>query len=107
MTDDSAEVLFQSFQAIVNSSGMGRDVHSLMLYIQLFLRGPRRRPFCKVFWREVLGRLSWRVYKLPSLDSCRKRFLRIYEEDYLAAHPVIGSVLQVGVAEKFLTYSER
>ena len=33
MGDDSAEILFQSFlqEALVSSSGMGRDVHSLML----------------------------------------------------------------------------
>ena len=31
MMDDSAEILFQSFlqEALVSSSGMGRDVHSL------------------------------------------------------------------------------
>ena len=39
MTDDSAEILFQSFlqEAIVSSSYMGRDAHSLMLFIQHFL----------------------------------------------------------------------
>ena len=32
MRDDSAEILFQSFlqEALVSSSGMGRDVHSSM-----------------------------------------------------------------------------
>ena len=36
MRDDSAEILLQSFMqnALVNSSGMGRDVHSLMLSAQ-------------------------------------------------------------------------
>ena len=50
MTDDSAEILFQSFlqEALVSSPGMGRDVHSLMLSIQLFLCRPRRRPASKV-----------------------------------------------------------
>ena len=40
MRDDSAEILFQSFlrEAVVSSSGMNRDVHSLMLPIQHFLR---------------------------------------------------------------------
>ena len=39
MIDESAEVLFQSFmqEALASSSGMGRDVHSLMLSIQHFL----------------------------------------------------------------------
>ena len=48
MTDDSAEILKQSFlrEAIVSSSGMDRDVHSLMLSVQHFLCRPRRRqPF--------------------------------------------------------------
>ena len=44
--DDSAEIFFQPFrkEAIVSSSGMGRDIHSLMLSIQHFLCRPRRRP---------------------------------------------------------------
>ena len=47
MADDSAEILFQSFlqEAPVSSSGMGRDVHSLMFFIQHFLCRPRR-PGC-------------------------------------------------------------
>ena len=38
MRDDSAEILFQSFlqEALVNRSGTGRHVHSLMLSIQYF-----------------------------------------------------------------------
>ena len=43
--DDSAEILLQFFfllqEALVNSSGTGRDVHSLMLSIQHFLCRPR------------------------------------------------------------------
>ena len=37
MTDDSAEILFQSFlqEAIVSSSDMGRDVHSLTAALSL------------------------------------------------------------------------
>ena len=37
MRDDPAEILFQSFlqNAFVSSTGMGRDVHSFMLSIQL------------------------------------------------------------------------
>ena len=65
MTDDSAEILFQSFlqEALVSSPGMGRDVHSLMLSIQLFLCRPRRRPHVpsKVSLRMVLERRLWRV----------------------------------------------
>ena len=45
MRDGSVEILFQSFlqEALVNSSGMGRDVHSLMLSIHHFLCRPQRR----------------------------------------------------------------
>ena len=47
MREDSAEILFQSFlQEAVSSSGMGRDVHPLMLSLQHFLCRPRRRPLC-------------------------------------------------------------
>ena len=50
MRNDSAQILFQSFlqEALVSSSGMGRDVHSLVSSIQHFLRRPRRRPPSKV-----------------------------------------------------------
>ena len=46
MKDDSVENLFQSFPRKGNS-GMGRDVHSLTLSIQLFLCRPRTagRPY--------------------------------------------------------------
>ena len=39
MSDDSAEILYQSFlrEAIVSSSGKGRGVHFLTLSIQCFL----------------------------------------------------------------------
>ena len=61
--NDSAEILFQSFlqEALVSSSSMGRDVHSLMLSIQHFLCRPRRRSPSKVPWRMVLERMWWRV----------------------------------------------
>ena len=63
MRDDLAEILFQSFlqEASVSSSGIGRDVHSLMLSIQHFLCRPRRRPPSKVPRRMVLERLSLRM----------------------------------------------
>ena len=46
--------------AIVSSSGMDRDFHSLMLSIQHFLSKPRRLP-SKIPLRMVLERLSWFV----------------------------------------------
>ena len=62
--DDSPEILFQSFmqEALVRNSGVGRNVHSLMLSIQHFLCQPRRRPPSKVPWRMIVSeRLLWRV----------------------------------------------
>ena len=47
MTDDSAdEILLRSFlqEAVVSSSGMGTDVHSLKLSIKHFLCRPRCLP---------------------------------------------------------------
>ena len=40
--------------------------------------------------------------EFSSLDSCQKRFLWTHNEVDLAPHPVVGLVLQVGDAEKFL-----
>ena len=48
-------------EAIVSSSGTGRDVCSLMLSIQHFLCRPRRRTPLKAPWRLILERLTWRV----------------------------------------------
>ena len=55
MRHDSAEIFFQSFlqEALDSSSGMGRDVHSLLLFLQHFLCWPQRRPPSKVPWRIV------------------------------------------------------
>ena len=51
MTDDSAEILSQSFLQVasVSNSGMGRDVHSLLLSIQHFLCGFSREVYCIAF----------------------------------------------------------
>lgn len=39
--------------------------------------------------------------ELSSLDSCQQRFLWADKGVDLAPHPVVGLLLQVGVAEKF------
>ena len=100
MRDDSAEILFQSFlqEALVSSSGTDRDVHSLILSTKHFL--------CRLkdgFGEAVMACDMLEPCKFPSLDSCKKRFLCNHKEVYLATHPVVGLVLQVGDAEKFLT----
>ena len=100
MRDDSAEILFQSFfffflrEAIVNSYGMNRDVHSLMLSIvnisgmnrdahslllsiQRFLCRRRRHPLQGAlkddFGEAVVACDMPEPCKFPSLDSCQKR----------------------------------
>ena len=52
MRDDPAEILFQTFlqEALVSSSGMGRDVQSWMLSIQHYLCQQQCRPPSKVPW---------------------------------------------------------
>ena len=71
ISDDSVEITLQSVlqEALVSSSGMGRDVHSLMLSIQHFFCRPRRRPPSDVSWRMVLERLPWRV-TCPNHAKC-------------------------------------
>ena len=77
------------------SSGMGRDVHSLMLCTQHFLCRPRRRPPSKVyrtfgFGEVVTTRDIPAPCEFPSLDSCQKRFLLAHKDANLAPHPVVG-----------------
>ena len=40
--------------------------------------------------------------KFPTHDSCQERFLWTHKEVDLGPHPVVGLVLKVGDAEKFL-----
>ena len=63
MRDDSAQIFFPSFllEAPVSCSGMGWDVHSVVLSIQHFLCWPQCHPSSEVPWRMVLERLSRHV----------------------------------------------
>ena len=66
-------------EAIVSSSAMGRNVHSLTL-------SARNLP---------------ELYEFPSFDGCQKRFLSGPTRKVdLAPHPVVGLVLQLGDTEK-------
>ena len=105
MTDDSAEILFQSFlqEVIVSRSGVGRDVQFLVLYIQYFLCRPRRRLPFQGDLKDGFGVVACDMpepCKFPSIDSCQRRFLWTDTEVDLASHSVVGLVLQVGDAEK-------
>ena len=82
MRDDSAEIFFQSFmqEALVSSSGMGRDVHSLMMSIQHFLLPSTASPILLGALKDGLGEAvvacdTPAPSKFPFLDSCQKRFL--------------------------------
>ena len=70
MRDDSVDILFQSFlqEAIVSSSGMGRDVHSLT---SPTLQGARTNGFGEA----VVACDMPEPCKFLFLDSCQKRFL--------------------------------
>ena len=105
MRDDSVGILFQSLmqEALVSNSGMGSDVHSLMLSIQYFLCWPQCRPPSKMPWRMVLERLSWCVTCMNHASFClltvasrgpcgpTRKLILLYTQ----------SVLQVGATEKF------
>ena len=103
MMDDSAEILFQSFlqEALVSSSGMGKDVHFLMLSIQHFLCRPRHRPPPQGALKDCLGEAVVastmpEPCEFPYPDSCQKNFLWVCKEVDFAQHPVVtGLVLQV------------
>ena len=106
MRDDLAKILFLSFlrEATVSSSGMRKDVHSLMLLIQQFFRRPRRlllplQGALKVSFGEIVVACDMpQPCEFLSLDSCQKRFLWVRIEVGLAPHPVVVSVFQVGDA---------
>ena len=93
----------------MSNSGMGRDVHSLVLSIQHFLYRPQRRPPFRVPRRMVLERLSWRVtcpnHANLSLESCQKTFFWTHKAIDLAPRPVVGFVPHVGdVKRNFLRH---
>ena len=103
VTDDSAEVFFQSFlqEALVSSSGIDRNIHCLMLSIQHLLCQPRHRPPCKVPWRMIWERLSWRV-TCPNHASFRSidmlsvlHKLNIYVRNYLQMHSLTPGLVRV------------
>ena len=96
MRDDSAEIIFQYFlqEALVSSSGMGRDVHSLMLSFQHFLCQPRiaRPTWCPEGWlgeAVVVCDMPEPCKFGPSLDSCQKRFMWTHKKVDLAPHSLI------------------
>ena len=81
----------------MSNSGMGRDVHSLMLSNQHFplsnmasltLQGALKDGFGEA----VVACDMPEPCRFPSLDSCQKRFLWTHKEADLAPQPVVGLV---------------
>ena len=106
--DASAEILFRSFlqEALVSSSGMGRNVHSLMLSTSAFplptTVSPTLQSALKYGFEEAVFVCDMpNRCKSPSHDSCQNRFLWTYRGTDLATHQVIVLVIQVRDAEKF------
>ena len=69
MRDDSAEILISSYlqEALVSTSGMVRDVHSLKLFIQHFLCRPRRRPLSKAHLVGVVCLFQLKPMIMPKM----------------------------------------
>ena len=65
------QVFCTGSEALVSSSGMSKDVHSLMLSIQHFLCRPRRRPPSKIPERMVWAGLLWWRVTCPKPASLR------------------------------------
>ena len=96
MRDNSAEILFQSFlqEALVSSSGMGRNVHSLMLSTSAFplptTVSPTPQSALKYGFEEAVFVCDMpNRCKSPSHDSCQNRFLWTHQEVDLTPHPVV------------------
>ena len=72
MTDDSAEILFKSFmqEAVMSSSSMSIDAHSLMLSIQHFFCLLQHCPPSTESRGIVSGRLSWHVTSPNHASFC-------------------------------------
>ena len=109
MRDDSVEILFQSFlqEAFVSNSGMGRDVHSLILssppaFPLPTTASPTSQGALKDGFGEAVVACDMpEPCKFPSLGGCQKMFLWTHMEVDLAPHSVTGLVLQVGDVENF------
>ena len=93
----------------MSSSGMGRNVHSLMIFFLFHPAFPPPTTASPIlqgaledgFGEAVVACDMLESCKFPYFDGCQKRFLWTHNEVDLAPHPVVGLVLQVGGAEKF------
>ena len=99
--------VFFLHEALVSSSGMGRDVHSGVVHPAFFFADHSvAHPPVQIALKDGFGETAVacdmpKQCKFPTLDSCQKRFLWTHEGVDLAPHPVVGLVLEVGDAGKF------
>ena len=87
MRDNSAEIFFQTFlqEALVSSSGMDRDVHTLLDVVHPAFplsttASPTLQGALEDGFGEAVGACDMsEPCKFPSLDSCQKRLLRTHK----------------------------
>ena len=99
MTDDPAEILFQTFlrEATVSRFGMkgaGRPLLDVVhpTFPLLTTASPTLQGVLKDDFGEVVVACDMmKQRRFPSLDSCQKRFLWTHKEIGLAPYPVVGT----------------
>ena len=87
----------------MSSSGMDRNVHSVMVFIQHFQWPTTASPTLQDVLKDVfLERLSWRMIR-PNHANFRLLTVarRTHNGVDFAPHPVVGLLLQAGDEEKF------
>ena len=78
MRGDSTEILFQSFlqEVVVSRYGMGRDVHSLMLFSLPITASSYRQDVLRDSSGEAVVECELpKLCEFPSPDSCQKQLL--------------------------------
>ena len=107
MSDDSAEILFQSFlQETTERFWYGRECPLIEVAHPAFPLLITALPTLQGALKDGFGEtvMAFDVpepCKFSSLDSCQKRFLRTHKEVHFALYPVVRLVFQVGDMEKF------
>ena len=108
MTDDSAEVLFQSFLpgGLCEQFWLGQGCLLFDVVHPAFPLPTTASPTVQVALKDGFGEVVVACdmpepCKFPSLDSCQKRFLWTHKRVHLAPQPVVDLVHPVGDAERF------
>ena len=110
MTDDSANILFQSFLREANCEqfwhGQGCPVFNTVQ--PTFSLPTTVSPTLQGVLTDGAGEAVVpcdmnETCEFPSLDSCQKKFLSAHKEVDLALHPVVGLVQQMEMRSSFYT----